>query len=703
MTPTKLTDDKKNSLYFLIGCFVLVYICIHVQSVRLQIIHSEELRKSAVKMSNFSLPHVRGDIFDRNGNRLAASMPVNSVIVDRRAMKDATKGAFQLHRALYMSYPAVVDKFRTGIKKSAFLKRHLYPVESEAVESLGLEGVILHKEYRRVYPNNHLASQFLGFVSKDGHGLEGLENSLDEILATSANSVKVRRDGKGRLMMDKPEQVLDQPKGNSVVLTLHLGIQRIAEEVIQRAVDRTGAAGGMVIAVVPTTGEILASVSYPSFDPNDFLAYPAENRTNKVLTHPFEPGSTFKVFTVAGALQDEVVKPDTTFFCERGVWQIDQVHAVRDTAMWGDLSVKDIVKVSSNICAGKIAERLTARRLYHYLTKFGFGQKTGLMYPSVDSAGVLRQPSKWEPIDTINIAFGQGVSVSALQLVMAVSALANEGNLMRPYLVSKVFDADKKIVSRTEPLMVREAVSTGVAANVLLMMREAVEHGTGKKAEIPGYPVAGKTGTAQKVSSGDTKYSEGKYVSSFVGVAPFNDPKICLLVVLDEPKRGYYGGEVVAPLFKEIVEKALPLLGVEKVDDAAPPEWATIKRSPGGVPGVLMAAAEKPYQLRYKLPDEDAGDGPLPSYFGRPSEELIFDAPELSTASAEDYFPEDVEFVRMPSLQGLTVREVYELMTKYDLPVQYIGVGRATDQEPKAGTPVARGQMARVRFRSINY
>jgi cell division protein FtsI (penicillin-binding protein 3) len=541
-----------------------------------------------------------------------------------------------------------------------------------------------------------LAAHFLGFVDKDGVGIEGLEKALNGILVTGSNSIRVRRDGYGRNIMDSPEQILDQPKGNSVILTLDLRIQNIAEKAITKAVIERNAKSGMALVIRPKTGEILASAVYPTFDPNYFGQSSAEERRNKVLTDPLEPGSTFKVFTVAAALQDRLIGPESVFFCENGLYQIDKSNFIRDTGSYGDLTVSQIVQKSSNIGATKIGERLGAQRLHSYLKMFGFGQKTGLSYPAGESAGLLRSPDKWVVVDLANIAFGQGISVTALQLAMAVSALSNEGVLMAPKLVSEVVDANMNVIEKRDKQIVRSVVSPLVANQVMAMMRMAVmKGGTGYRAEVPGYPVSGKTGTAQKVSSGDKGYSSQKYVASFVGVAPYKTPELCVLVILDEPWPAYYGGEVAAPVFKEIMSQALPLLDVPKQDDDMPPQWPSIDKATDSVPGVLTA--RKPYQLVGEI--RKGGDGPIPTFDNFFNRELVFDQPEPLVAKGMVPVVLQDQPGQMPDLEGLTMRDVFELMAPYGLQVEYQGSGIATEQEPMVGSNVVKGQTARVVFK----
>jgi cell division protein FtsI (penicillin-binding protein 3) len=701
-----LPERNKYRLYFILACIVICFLAIIGQSARLQVIHRDYLinRSSGSTERFYSLGYVRGDIFDRNGEKLATSVAVDSVFVDRRILTDLGDTVYQLWTALDMDYEEVSQRLEK-LNRSAFIKRHLSVEEAQAVSGLNIKGVGLIKEYRRDYPNGFLAAHFLGFVGDDGNGLEGLELALDDKLVVDINKVKVRRDGLGRIIMDQPDQVVVQPKGASVVLTLDMRIQNIAERAIARAVVERNAKSGMAMVVRPSTGEILASAIYPTFDPNDYGQSETADRRNKVLTDPLEPGSTLKIFTVAAALEEKLVTPETVFFCENGVYQIEAYQPIRDTGVYGDLTVSEIVKKSSNIGASKIGERLGPKKLYNYLSKFGFGQKTGLSYPAGESAGLLRPPSKWHIVDAANISFGQGLSVTALQLVMAASALANDGVLMRPSLVSRVIDEHGTIIEHKPPQIVRQVVSPLTARQVMAMTRMAVmKGGTGRKADIEGYPVAGKTGTAQKVDIGSKGYASGKYVASFVGVAPYMNPELCVLVILDEPWPAYHGGEVAAPVFKEIMSQSLPLLDIPPVEAPLEPAWPIlVDRPEPGAPGVLMTEHSSYNYVKVAIPSGDKGNGPVRSLaeVSLSSAQLEFNKPQQEEKDAAYTLKppgDDGQLGVMPNLAGLSMRQVLDQMTPYQMVVEYHGSGLLVDQEPDSGAMVSKGQLAKVIF-----
>jgi cell division protein FtsI (penicillin-binding protein 3) len=703
--------DLKNRLLIVLGFFLLGFMCVLVQAWRLQVVDREVLlnkaRQSTIR--SYKLSYVRGDIYDRHGEKLATSVAVDSVFADSNSINDMGETAYQLSTALDMDYEELSERMER-LKNTAYIKRHLSFEESVVLRSMKLKGVGLKKEYRRDYPNGTLAAHLLGFVGRDGNGLEGLELALEEKLVAEPTSVSVKRDGLGRLIFDSIDQVLQQPKGASVMLTLDMRIQNIAEREIEKAVLETNAVSGMAMVVRPSTGEILASAVYPTFDPNNYAASETSTRRNKVLTDPFEPGSTLKIFTVAAALDDQLIVPEAIIFCENGLYQIDGHVPIRDTGSYGDLSVSQIIEKSSNIGALKIGERLGPVRLHHYLTKFGFGQKTGLSYPAGESAGRLRPPKTWHVIDAANIAFGQGLSVTALQLAMAVSALAYDGELMRPNLVARVVDAEGRIIEQRPRQIVRQVVSPLVARQVMSMMRMAVmKHGTGRRADIAEYPVAGKTGTAQKFLKDTGAYASDKYVASFVGIAPYSNPELCVLVILDEPYPNYHGGVVAAPVFREIMRQSLPILGIPPVEvsDGAEefaPQWPTLEKAAPGAPGVMVT--ENSYNRIAINIKNSKGNGSIPALVadsGHGRAELEFDRPLESELTAHLRLAEtEGALSQMPDLTGLTMREVLDLLSNYRVALEYYGSGVARYQDPPLGSKVSPGEIARVVFDPVS-
>lgn len=500
----------------------------------------------------------RGTIFDALHQVMAVSIETTSVAAYPAMIADKPKAAVQLAKALNLNNKVVRRRLE---KEQSFiwLKRQATPKETAAVKKLDIRGVDFLNEHRRFYPNKTLASQVLGFTGIDSHGLEGMEFYYDQELKGSQTTFTVLKDALGRGFKAEFASAGDQA-GNNLVLTIDRQIQFIAEQALADSVDQFDARSGMAIVMDPRTGAILAMAHYPFFNPNNFRRYNREVWRNRALTDPFEPGSTMKIFSAAAALQSGRSNPGTIYYCENGSYSVGR-HTVNDTKPHNWLSLQQIVKYSSNIGVIKIAEAIGPEILYQNLKSFGFGQRTNIDCPG-ESSGSLSHFKHWTTVDTGAIAFGQGMSVTALQLITAASALANDGMMMQPYLVQAVTDANGRPIHKVEPTARHQVVSPDVARTVRRIMRTVITPGgTGTEAALDGYAVCGKTGTAQKIGS-DGKYARNRYTASFVGFAPTEQPVLSVLVVVDEPKKIHYGGLVAAPVFKKIVKETMSYLNI---------------------------------------------------------------------------------------------------------------------------------------------
>ena len=561
-----MKDDRAKwtrfRLWMVMAVFIAAFGCVLWRAFDLQVVNRDRLAKIAEAecSTTVRLNPVRGEIYDRNGEKMAVSLEADSVFVDPAKVEDKSATASALAKVLGMKKRTLIKKL-SAQNSFMFIKRQVSPKEADEVAALNLKGVGMTKESRRFYPNKFLAAHLLGFVGVDSNGLEGLEVKYDKYLRGGSEVRQVRHDALGRTYLDLVEAEPESTKGATVTLTLDRRIQYVTEKVLAKAVEEHGAKGGLAMVVRPQTGEILASAVVPAFNPNVFSRYSAARRRNRVVTDTFDPGSTFKVFVVAAALEEGAVTLDEQVDCEKGSLKIG-AHTIHDTRPHGKLTVSRIVKVSSNIGAAKIGARMGPEIMHDYLNRFSFGVRTGVDFPG-ESPGLLRPAKKWRKLDLANVAFGQGLTVTALQLTMAMSALANDGLLMKPYVVSEIRDASGNIIKRVQPEIVRQAVSAETAASVRKMLRMVVTPGgTGTMAEPDGYPAAGKTGTAQKLDLKERRYSDRKYFSSFLGFVPYDNPKLTILVALDEPWPKIYGGHVAGPAFKEIAEQVLPMLNV---------------------------------------------------------------------------------------------------------------------------------------------
>jgi cell division protein FtsI (penicillin-binding protein 3) len=546
-------------------CFFLLISVICAKAVYLQVFCGSWLSKKAARQYEKSFVHEgkRGSIYDRGGNELAVSIEGTSIAAYLNQIEDKSSTSKALAHILEKDKHKLLKQFKTR-QGFIWVKRQATPKEVSAIKALDLRGIGFIPEYSRYYPNKSVAAQVIGFTGIDGNGLEGAEYYYDQVLSGTEETYTVLKDALGRGFAK--DQDTQNPvyqsihSGKNITLTIDRNVQYITQTALEAAVNEFSAKSGMAVVMDPGTGEVLALSHYPSFNPNVFEQYPRHLWRNRALTDPFEPGSTMKIFSAAAALSSGIISPSTIFYCENGAYKIGS-NTIHDTHPRGWLSLQQIVKYSSNIGITKVIEMVGPETLYSTLKNFGFGNKTGLDSPG-ETTGVLTPSNRWSKIDTSAIAFGQGISTSAIQLVSAAGAIANGGMLMKPFIVQSVTNENGRVLKRTAPEIIGTAVSPEVASLVKQIMQTVVtEGGTGTSAFLDGYTVCGKTGTAQKIDESGN-YAKGKYISSFLGFAPADNPRLVILVVIDEPSGVYYGGTVAAPAFKKIAHETLQHLNV---------------------------------------------------------------------------------------------------------------------------------------------
>ncbi|MDQ7850493.1 MAG: penicillin-binding protein 2 [Armatimonadota bacterium] len=512
------------------------------------------------QLEAFSLPSQRGRIFDRTGRPLVTNVEAESVFAVPRAIPDARAFARRVAPLLQLDPQEVERRLEPGLY-FAWLRRKVSPQMAAALRALRLEGQVgFLREERRAYPNGTLAAHLLGFVGVDNQGLAGVELAYDATLRGHPGKVVTGRDAVGRPLVETQRLAAPPMDGADLVLTIDQVVQHIAERELQKGVQESGAARGTVLAIDPRTGEVLALAAVPSFDPGAFQRVPPQRWVNRPISEVYEPGSTFKVITVAAALDAGRVTLADRFDCppflQVGAHRIRDVHRSCTTTQ----TLTDIIRHSSNVGAAQVAARLGRQTFYDYIRRFGFGTATGIDLPG-EAPGIIRPPQEWLGPSLQTIGFGQGISATPLQLLVAASALANGGVLVRPHVVRMVRDREGRLLQAVGTPPGRRVIAAEVAAAALRMMIRVVEDGTGKLAAVPGYVVAGKTGTAQ-IPAPQGGYFAGRYISSFLGFAPVPHPRLAVLLVLEEPRGAYFGGAVAAPVFRAIVEAALWYLRV---------------------------------------------------------------------------------------------------------------------------------------------
>jgi len=530
------------------------------KSFDIQIFKAKELSKKAEKDHSryITVKGERGQIFDRNMIKLATSIDTISITANPSRIETPGLVAKKLSKILGTNQKKLQARLSSQ-RRFAIVAKSISPAQAEQIKKLKLRGIYFKNDSKRFYPNRNLSAQIIGFTGTDNSGLEGLEYKYNSVLEGSNLKIRVKKDGHGGILdLDKKKRT--ELKGKSIVLTLDKKIQFLSEQILEKTVKAHKAKSGMALVMRPKTGEFLAIAHFPQFNPNNFKNYNNTLFRNRAVTDAFEPGSAMKVFTAAAALENGF-GPKSIFFCENGTYKIG-AFTIRDTHPYDWLSINKIIKFSSNIGVTKIGEKIGDKTLHKYLTAFGFGNKTHIEFPG-ETKGRLLPYKKWSKIDASAISFGQGVSVSAIQLISGISAIANKGVLMKPLLIKKIISNYGKDLEVYHPEKIRQVISSKSARQVKNMMRLVVEdEGTGKKAAMIGYTVCGKTGTAQKALKDKKGYSQDNYMSIFAGFAPENDPELAILVAVDEPKNLYYGGDVAAPAFKTIMTESFNYLNI---------------------------------------------------------------------------------------------------------------------------------------------
>lgn len=649
------------------GLMGLGFLVVAARAVQLHVSPDASLQGVAQQQHHAVIPMAkkRGKLLDAKGRELAVSVPIWSIFADPTAIIDpvGTLEAIEAVLPLGAQRHAILQRLQ-GEKRFAWIQRRVVASVADAVRAMQLPGIHFIEESRRIYPNGELASHILGAVGYDAEPLAGLELAYDKFLGSKRGDMVYQRDARGRVFFTPTvsrraasSAATDPDDVGTMTLTIDKIIQYITEKALHQAMERTQAVGGMALVVEVHSGRILAMANWPQFNPNQYWDYPQGHWRNRAVTDGYEPGSTFKVLVVAAAIEAGM-SPERQFDCERGALRVGRA-VLHDSHPHGVLSVADIVQVSSNIGAAKIAQQVGKASVYEMLQRFGIGERTGIDFPG-EVSGVLRPMSQWQDVEFATIAFGQGMAATPLQLTMAFAAMANGGALYRPYLVERII-GDAGDVRFTQAAEMRRQVMRPETAAVMraLMQRVVQPGGTGGAAASSLYTTAGKTGTAQKVMPGAKGYAAGKYFSSFVGFAPAETPRIAVFVGIDEPKGSYYGGAVAAPVFREVVEATLQYLEVP----------------PRNAPVILAQAPEVPTT----------------------SPQAMAAQRELRTQTHE-FVAHEGGRVQIPNLAGLSMREVVRLAKEVPLDVRVQGSGMVVAQRPAAGEVVSSGRAVEVEF-----
>ncbi len=558
--PVRSRERRSLLLCLVLACALAA---VTVRLFTLQVREGRHLAERATRQYQRLVPLIskRGTIRDRNGRELAVSLTVSSIFAQPRQVTHRDEVARTLAPLVGVSSTEILRKLSHNTS-FVWIRRRVDPVEATAVERLGLPGIYLVPEAKRYYPQQELAAHVLGFVGEDDKGLEGVEFQYDEALGGKPQWVVRQQDALGRpLFRGESRQ-----RPHDLTVTVDQVIQYVAERELTQAVALTGARAGTVIVMDPMTGQILALANSPTFNPNRFTHFPAVARRNSAITDFYEPGSAFKIVMAAAALEEGIVRPRDRFYGEGGVIQVEGV-TIRDHEKYGWLTFEEVMAQSSNVGAIKVGLKMGKSLYYSHISGFGFGSITGVDLPG-ETPGLIRRPHKWTGLSLSSLSIGQEISVTPLQMITAFSAVANGGYLVRPYLAKSLWDPEGRIVHETTPLYIRRVISEETARTLTAILTRAVTEGTGKAASVPGYTVAGKTGTSQKSDPATGRYSHDKVIASFAGYVPAEQPRLAILVVIDEPRELAWGATAAAPVFREIAREALAYLKVSP----APPE-----------------------------------------------------------------------------------------------------------------------------------
>lgn len=653
----------KNRLLLLIAFFFIWSACICLRLIYIQGFKGEEYsERASYQRTGYALMHARrGEILDRNLEPLAATIDVESLAVQRDKVTNFLEVSEQISDITSLPQSLVLE--RMSIEKPfVYVKRDLSTAEALLIKEYEIPGVVSVPEKSRIYPFGDLACQLLGLVDVDENGQGGVEYSFDSMLKGNSARLELKVDRRRRSVWREPEP--DNIAGHSLVLTIDRTIQYYAEKALKKAMEESSALDGSAIVMDPNTGEILAMASYPFFDPNEPGKADLLAQRNRAILDAYEPGSTFKILTLAAVLNEGKAAPDEKIDCSTGQAVCGRkVYREATYHDYGTLTFAGVLVKSSNIGSVKLGKRLSEKTLYNYIKSFGFGEKSGIELPG-EAVGLVRPDSQWSLLSPCGISIGQELSVTPLQLIRAVASVINDGYLVKPHIVKRIFTPQGNLARETEIERTRVLEPETSAA-----MRKALEtvvlDGTGTKARLNGWSAGGKTGTAQKFIDGS--YSTRKYYASFIGFAPVDKPRLITLVVINEPKGSIYGGLVAAPAFKEIMENSLLFLDV-----------------PRDIPGTMnrsleMAEAETAPEI-YEMPVE---------------------TPEVAAVAAEDDSTQPLQAYSgqtVPNLIGLSLREAAATCSSLDLKLSFKGSGKIVAQRPEPGTRLHRDMVCEVFF-----
>jgi cell division protein FtsI (penicillin-binding protein 3) len=695
-----LGPDPLRRILGLKIALLIFFAVVTVRLVQVQLVDAGKYREMARRQyeAKVPLPALRGNIVDRHGRMLVSNEMTVSFAADPKLI-GGRSGSVAERFARAFGRPARYyrEKLSAEGRRFVYLERRASAQYARSIEASEKEGLVVIREPRRLYHYERIGGQVIGFTDVDNNGLSGVELSLDRYLKGTGGYVIMQRDGRGgkRPSVDYPR--VEPVNGYSVVLTVDVDYQTIAEEELARGIERTRSDGGLVIMLDPSTGEVLAMANYPPVNPANLRRFTQEDLRNRAITDLVEPGSVFKLVTASAALERKLVTLEQKFFAENGLWLAPlpgtRPQKIEDTHAYGTLTFQQAIENSSNIVFAKVSEKVGAEALYTMARNYGFGVETGVDLPG-EINGALKKPVEWSGTTLRTMSYGYEVGVTPIQLVTAYGALANGGVLMKPYIVRQVIDTNDEPVMESHPQTVRRIVSPDVARLLTRCLEGVVERGTATAAKIPGVRIAGKTGTSRKFVDG--KYESGNYTASFVGFFPAENPRVVCLVMLEHPKAGgYTGGVASAPIFREIAVKTLALAG--RVRSTPTPPAADSLRGPV-VPDMVnlrVAVAQQMLEARGFAADT-RGAGPF-VLRQSPAAGTKLASGGTVTLQTEESPARLTGTTVVPALRGMSVRRAISRLADRRLEVSVSGSGVVVSQSPPAGQSVKPGTRVVIR------
>ncbi len=688
------TLDIKQRILFLFGFFVLLLLILTGRLFWIQIVQTDVLRGMAVeqRLRLLNIEPSRGIIYDRGGKELAVSTTAETVVALPPEILDTEYTARELAPVLNLSYQEILQRISQP-RAAIYLERKLDDERVNEIKKMALPGITFIPESKRFYPQGELASHVLGFAGIDSQGLEGLEVALDRYLAGIPGRMSTEKDAVGREIPGGVQRYIPPQDGLDVYLTIDQVIQFIAERELDQAMLDNEAKGGTILVMEPNSGEILAMANRPSFDPNDFQAYSSETWRNSAISDSYEPGSAFKIITMAAALDEGVVNIEDRFFDPGHIKVGGEIIRCWKAGGHGSQTFKEVVEHSCNPGFVQVGMRLGKDNFFSYLNAFNFGRRLGIDLPG-EARGMMYTYDELGPVELATMTFGHGIAVTPLQMVTATSAVANGGFLMQPRLVREVRDKEGNLIEDFRSRVIRQVISQETSEITRALLVDVVETGTGTNAQIDGYKIGGKTGTAKW-------YGVEKYDASFIGIVPVDDPQLVILVVLyGVSSAPYYGGTIAAPVFRDVALDTIRYLGIKPTIPEEVPivEAKTEKRTiPNTVNQPVLDAVEQLRVEGFNVRLEGEGEvvrGQVP---------LAGAEVEVGTTVIL-FFEDDSElkeryYVTVPDLREMNLKEAGDILASLGFKLDFTGSGTVVAQDPAAGERLATGSVVKLTLR----